>query len=266
MAQRQPGAGGRTPFVSFYQLIPTAPDPQRADPALFGSMPARAQQYCEPLRAASGYGWHLFAPFTFELQWDGVRVLWRSGATAPWQAVEGVDAPGLVGLWTLQAPISDVLPRPFHVLRTAGYEPGVVTIWTGLLARTQPDWSLLVRAPVNLPRDPAYDILEGVVETDWWFGPLFVVVQFRKTDVPVRFAPERPLAQAQPVPQQAYAEERLRDSVCVRGLPALLPADWQAYAASLLPRNTPGVRPGWYRAAARRRRADKGGRPTAEHG
>jgi hypothetical protein len=42
-----------------------------------------------------------------------------------------------------------VLPRPFYVLRTAGYESSVVTIWTGLLARTQTDWSLLVRAPVN---------------------------------------------------------------------------------------------------------------------
>jgi hypothetical protein len=29
-------------------------------------------------------------------------------------------------------------------------------------------WSELVRGPANLPRGLAYEVLEGIIETDWW--------------------------------------------------------------------------------------------------
>jgi hypothetical protein len=48
-----------------------------------------------------------------------------------------------------------------------------VQIWSGLIARTAPGWSLLIRPPANLPRLPGLDAYEGLVETDRWFGPLF---------------------------------------------------------------------------------------------
>jgi hypothetical protein len=254
----QHGEDDQAPFVTFYQLFPTAPEPRRADTSLFGSMPTRAYRYCEPFRRASGLGWHLFAPFAFELQWDGTHIRWRGRAGDAWEVLETVDAPGFVGLWTLQAPIADVLPRPFYALHALGYEPGVVSIWTGVVARTRPDWSLLIRAPVNLPRDPAFEVLDGVIETDWWFGPLVTALQFRKTDVPVRFSPRRPLAQAVPMPRQAYAEELLRDSASYRGLATLGPAEWQAYRETLEPRNLAGARPGWYRGEVQRRRRGAG--------
>ena len=40
-------------------------------------------------------------------------------------------------------------------------EPGVVQIWSGLVARTAPGWSLLVRGPANLPRSLGYEVYEG---------------------------------------------------------------------------------------------------------
>jgi hypothetical protein len=49
-------------------------------------------------------------------------------------------------------------------------EPGTVQIWTGLMARAAPDWSLLVRAPANLPAPGGYAVYEGIVESDRWFG------------------------------------------------------------------------------------------------
>ena len=56
-------------------------------------------------------------------------------------------------------------------------EPGIVQIWSGLVVRTAPGWSLLVRAPANLVRNPGYESYEGIVETDRWFGPLFTNIR-----------------------------------------------------------------------------------------
>jgi hypothetical protein len=57
---------------------------------------------------------------------------------------------------------------------TALREPGTVQIWSGLIARTAPGWSLLIRLPANLPRLPGLHTYEGLVDFDRWFGPLFI--------------------------------------------------------------------------------------------
>ena len=248
------------PLVTFYQLFPTAPAPRRADQSLNGSMPTRAYHYCEPFRVASGYGWHLFPPIDFELLWDGSRVRWRTAAASLWAVLDTADLPGLLGLWRLQAPVIDVLQRPVYFMHAPTGEPGIVMIWSGFLARTRPGWSLLMRGPANQPQDPAYEVLEGIVETDWWFGPIASNLRLRKTDVPIRFSTHTPLFQAQPIPQEAYAEENLNAIGLVQGLSQLTPEDWEAYKRALLPRNSPGTtRPGWYRAEVQqRRRAARG--------
>jgi hypothetical protein len=83
-------------------------------------------------------------------------------------------------------------------------EPGVVQIWSGLVARTAPGWSLLVRGPANLPRNLAYEVYEGIVETDRWFGPLFTNIRLTRTNVPVELNPELPFMQVQPVNRELY--------------------------------------------------------------
>jgi hypothetical protein len=55
-------------------------------------------------------------------------------------------------------------------------EPGLIQLWTGIVARTAPGWSLLVRAPANVPRSGSYELFEGIIETDRWFGPLITNV------------------------------------------------------------------------------------------
>ena len=50
-----------------------------------------------------------------------------------------------------------------------------------------------LRPPANLPRNLAYDLYEGIVETDRWFGPLFTNIRLVKTDRPVHFSTEIPL-------------------------------------------------------------------------
>jgi hypothetical protein len=65
-------------------------------------------------------------------------------------------------------------------------EPGTLQIWTGLLARTVADWSLLIRAPANLPSSGGFSMYEGIVESDRWFGPLFT--NQRGSDIAVYFS------------------------------------------------------------------------------
>ncbi|HLZ69106.1 MAG TPA: DUF6065 family protein [Dehalococcoidia bacterium] len=241
------------PLVTLYKLFPAAPKPVRADAGLGGSMPARAYHYCEPFRAASSFGWHVFPPIDFDLLWDGTTVRWRGAGARDWQLLEAADLPGFTGLWNLNAPVADVLPRPVYFMHAPRGEPGIVMVSTGVLAKTRPGWSLLVRRPANLPQDPGFEVLEGIIETDWWFGPVASNLRLRKTDTPICFRRAQPLYQLQPLPKAAYAEENLGSGSVCEGFAALSEADWSAYTRSILPRNTPGARPGWYRSEVHRR-------------
>ena len=66
-------------------------------------------------------------------------------------------------------------------------EPGLIQLWTGLFVESTEDWSILIRPPANLPRNQGYELYEGIVESDRWFGPLFTNLRLVKTDVPIVF-------------------------------------------------------------------------------
>ena len=93
-------------------------------------------------------------------------------------------------------------------------------LWTGLVARTAPGWSLMVRAPANVPRSGTYELFEGIIETDHWFGPLITNMRLTKTDVPIDFRADFPLLQVQPLPRQAYEESTLNNYELVPDLEA----------------------------------------------
>src|SRR5207244_11955854 len=80
--------------------------------------------------------------------------------------------------------LTSVPTRRSSDLLAAFKEPGVVQIWSGLIARTAPEWSLLVRQPANLARSQGYENYEGIIETDRWFGPLFTNVRLTRTNIP----------------------------------------------------------------------------------
>ena len=102
-------------------------------------------------------------------------------------------------------------------------EPGLIQCWTGIVARTAPGWSLLVRAPANLPRSGAYELFEGIIETDRWFGPLITNMRLTKTDVPIDFRADFPLLQVQPIPRHAYEDATLNNYELVPDLRQLTP-------------------------------------------
>lgn len=139
-------------------------------------------------------------------------------------------------------------------------------IWTGLFARTAPNWSLLLRAPANLPVPGGFSHYEGIIEADRWFGPVFTNLRLTRTGVPLRLTTEMPLLQIQPLPRLAYAEATLDSTALVDSPRAFAAADWDDYAASIAaPSANPDRAPGTYAVSARRRRKAEGCPFAAAH-
>jgi hypothetical protein len=133
--------------------------------------------------------------------------------------------------------------------------PGIVQVWTGLFVESAEDWSVLVRPPANLPRNLAFDLYEGIVESDRWFGPLFTNLRLIKTDVPIEFSTETPLLQVQPLHRSTYADEVSNRFGLVEGMSEFPPRAWSRYEQSIVkPNLDPARAVGAYATAARRRK------------
>ena len=240
------------PIVTFYRAIPESFEPMRADRAALGVIPTAAFQYCEALTSASAFGWYLFSPMTFYLQWDGTDVIWTHDEADTWYPLAMEHFPNFAEYFDRLAPddIKGFAP-PFL---SRSFFPGVVQIWSGFFVKSAPGWSILVRPPVNLPRSQTFECFEGIIETDRWFGPLFINIRLTATDRPIEINHKKPLFQAQPLIRQTYAEEHLRASTIVDELAALSPADWGRYRETVVKPNRGHYRPiGRYAASVRKR-------------
>jgi hypothetical protein len=241
-------------LITFHRFTPNARLPQRADRSAAGSLPTRAFRYCEPVTSAAGFGYYLFPPIGFSVQWDGHDIMWTFEGAGDWYPLKSAQFPGFSRQFDAIAPdgIKEFSPPFLGALQ----EPGLLQLWTGLVARTAPGWSLLVRAPANLPHPGGYEAFEGIVETDRWFGPLITNIRLTKTNVPIDFRADYPLLQVQPIPRYVYEESTLNNYEIVPDLGQLTPEDWDDYYDTVVRPNTQVVRPrGQYAAAARKRRS-----------
>lgn len=249
-AKTQPAAA-----VTFYSAIPDCRAPMRADPSVLGTLPSRGFQYCEALRAASSFGWYVFPPIDFTLQWDGSEVIWTYRGAKAWYPLTSAQFPGYSEMFDRLAPprLRGFAP-PFL---TAVPEPGIIQVWTGLFVGSAEDWSILIRPPANLPRSLAFDLYEGIIETDRWFGPLFTNLRLTRTNTPIALNPELPLLQVQPVNRELYGNA-LEQFELVADLDQLRPEEWNAYHQTVVRPNTDAHRKqGEYAVASRRRRKEE---------
>jgi hypothetical protein len=76
----------------------------RADPSVLGTLPSRGFQYCEALRAASAFGWYVFPPIDFTLQWDGSQIIWTYRGAKAWYPLTSAQFPGYSALFDRVAP------------------------------------------------------------------------------------------------------------------------------------------------------------------
>ena len=252
-----------TPTVTFYTAVPGTRTPIRADASVLGTLPARGFQYCEALRAASSFGWYVFSPIDFTLQWDGSQVIWTYEGAKAWYPLGRAQFPGYQAVFDRVAPkrLRGFSP-PFL---TATPEPGIVQVWTGLMIESAENWSVLIRPPANLPRNLSFDLYEGIIETDRWFGPLFTNVRLIKTDVPIHFSTEIPLVQVQPLHRSAYAEEISNRFGLVASPAGFSDEAWSRYEQTIVKPNLAPQRPvAAYATSVRRRR--KGGCPMGMTG
>jgi hypothetical protein len=239
------------PLASFFRMVPSARLPQRADRAAGGTMPTRAFRFCEALTTASAFGWYVFPPIGFKLMWDGSEVIWTYEGVTDWYPLTAAQFPDFAGYFDRLAP-ADVKGFSPQFLASL-VEPGIVQIWSGLVARTPPGWSLLVRAPANFVRNRGYECYEGIIETSRWFGPLFINIRLTRTHHPIEFDPNFPLLQVQPVPQIAYGEALDRVEI-IDSLAQFGEAEWDAYRQTIVrPNSDPHRKRGEYAVSVRKR-------------
>jgi hypothetical protein len=247
-------SGSTDPIVRFYRLINRARMPQRADRSAAGTLPSRAYRYCEAVTSATAFGWWAFPPIDLILLWDGTDIFWQYDGNSDWlPLLPSAQFPGFEQEFSAAAPPAMQGCSPPFL--TALPEPGLLQIWTGLMARTSPGWHLLLRAPANLPAPGGFSLFEGIVSTDRWFGPLFVNLRFTRTHIPVRLRPDYPILQLQPVQQLAYSDRILSASAMLSDLHELQDADWAAYYSAIVaPNEDPDRAFGAYAVATRKQR------------
>jgi hypothetical protein len=246
----------RPPLVTFYRLIEEARVPQRADRSANGIIPTRAFRYCEAVVSASAFGYYIFPPVTFSVMWTGTEVIWTWEGESGWYPLSTAQFPGFRPRFDAAAPpeIREFSPPFIAALQ----EPGIIQVWSGMVARTAPGWSLLVRPLANMPRSQYYEFFEGIIETDRWFGPLFINLRLTKTDVPIEIRADYPLFQAQPLPRDVYGDETLNNYIVKGSIEDLGAEEWAAYFDTVVRPNVQTHRPrGQYAIVARKRRASE---------
>jgi len=219
-------------------------------------LPTRGYRYCEALASASAFGWYIYPPLNFTLVWDGIEVAWTYEGAGDWYPLRGAQFPGFRQLFEELAPdpVKPLAPPSLVVAR----EPGIVQIWSGIIAKTAPGWSLLVRGPANMVKSKGYLTLEGLVETDRWMGPLFTNVQMLNTDQLIYFNADEPYIQVQPIHRDHYSDKLLNSYEVKHGLGSLTEAEWEGYHKTIVVPNTPPFRPlGGYAVEVRKRRAQE---------
>lgn len=247
------GHDTKTPIICFHRLLDGTRLPQRADRAAGGTIPTRAARFCDAITLASGFGYYIFAPIDLSLMWDGADIWWTHDAVDSWMLLGSAQCPGFPHQF--DAAVPEALRGLSPPFLTALPEPGHVQVWTGLFARTAPDWSLLLRPVVNFPANGGFVAYEGVIETDRWFGPLFANIRLTRTHVPVRLGAGMPMVQAQPLPRWLLADSTLDRMTTTASLQDLSETDWNDYRDTIVKPNQNPARPlGAYAVEARRRR------------
>lgn len=242
-------------LVEFFQLVREGTPPRRADKSVGGVIPARALRYCEAITSASAFGWYIFLPLAFKVVWDGHDMLWTHEGVDEWMPLtrDAVQYPGFGETFDRAAPPE---VRGFAPTFLApSIQPGGLQIWTGCIAKTAPGWSLLVRGVANLSQTMSYHMLEGIIETDNWFGPLFNNVRILKTDVPIDFRSDTPFLQVQPVPKDFYRDKFLQN-FAVKDLEELSAENWDAFHRTVVvPNSDPERKRGQYAVSVRKQAA-----------
>jgi len=241
-------------MIKFYQLVEGGLPPRKASRSANGSLPTDGFRYCEPVRTASGFGWYVYLPMDFWLLWDGAEVLWTVDGGDNWHPLaEAIQYPGFSSAFDAAAPEACRGFSPPFIVR--GTEHDGLQIWTGAMIATDPGYAALFRRPANLDWRTDYTAWEGIVETDVWFGPLFLNIRLRKSGTPIIFRKTEPFLQVQPVARALLKDVADRDVDVAQGLQGFGEKEWAAYSETVVRRMQTRRRLGDYAVETRKRAA-----------
>jgi len=245
-------------MITFYRVIDGGIGPQKADKSANGTLPTNGYRFCEPVRTANSFGWYVFLPMELWLLFDGSEIQWSLDQGENWYLLaDAIQYPDFAARFDAAAPEEARGYSPPFLSRTNDLD--IVQIWTGHFARTQEGIGSYVRSPVNLPNGLDHIVLEGVVQTEWWFGPLFANVRINKRGAPVIFRADRPFLQVQPFSNALMRDFEASEIVEHDGLEGMSAVEWQDYRATIVHRMQTRTRLGQYAAEARKR-ASAGGK------
>lgn len=240
-------------LITFYQLIQGGFPPRLASQSANGTLPTDGFRYCEPLRAASSFGWYVYLPVDLWLLWDGCETQWSLDEGQTWYPLaEAIQYPGFSNEFDDAAPEACRGYAPPFLTR--GVEHDILQVWTGVVAATEPDICALVRGPANLSWRTDFSVLEGIIETDRWFGPLFTNIRLRKIDSPIVFRGIQPFLQVQPVPKAVLNHVMNGQPAVHGGLVSLEMEQWERFEATVVHRMKTRKRLGDYAVEVRKKR------------
>lgn len=260
--------------IEIYTLYPDVRAPERASGSVRGSLPSRAVQHCPPVTAASGFGWYVYPPVDFALRWDGSATEWsllEENEPTQWRSLAGgydVKLP-VMDEQIANAPErfrADIDIFEFHdggvgFVDADPRGPHNVEIITGTVARTSPGWCLLARGVPNWPHANDHQVLEGLVETDWYRSTIPTIIRLTTAGKIVRFYRNLPLMLLEPVHRTTFAAMGAATLTVGRGL-AEWPDDvWAEYVAMRRERQDPTKRSAYRREQRKQGRISDAYRP-----
>ncbi len=176
--------------VALAREVPTAPaldEPPAADlPQEIRHLrrPPADPRHCKPWVDAMSLGWYLAFAYEGTLE---VRPAPHCNASAAWTGA---------GRGPRAVPVSS-------------FARGYFGLATGYTFRTPPGIALLVTSlPLGVRRRDGLHPVPGVIETDWYPKPLFIVFE-TPTSKPLRFTWGEPVAWLVPVPAERHVVQEL---------------------------------------------------------
>ncbi|MEQ1962120.1 DUF6065 family protein [Xenorhabdus khoisanae] len=237
-----------TKNINFFKAWPESPDPIKANIAITGEIPSRAHQFCEPFLVANSMGFLIYPPMNFDLMWDGYKIYFQPEGMDEWIIIDKLYLPDSVDIWQKVMPESHSKYLPAFI--EAFPEKGVIQVWTGYFVSTSCGESLWIRAPINRPSNINYRVMEGIIESDWWAGPLFTNFEMMRSDVPISFKKTEPILQVFTIPKE-YHRNFKRNNFSVSQLDKDTSSEFlERILSTSTRRNT--EKPGSYRRLARK--------------
>jgi hypothetical protein len=190
-------------YLRVWRLHPRGVEIHPAEKSLRGDASSAAVRWCGPFAHASAYGFWVFPPVDLDVIWHGGRSFEHR-----FESLYTDDDASFV--CRLQRPEDKYRYIPRRKVDFGSPLESVISIWTGCIFQTPPEWGLMIRDPVNINTSTIFRAQEAILETDWLPYDIWVNLLFLQQGKWARIRRSEgwpPIAQLLPVPRAAYDQQ-----------------------------------------------------------